>query len=229
MKNSFFALLFFTGIFCFAQEKEEIEELMNDAYKLVVPAEYDYFNLADSSEVLKLERYELDFPFISNSFFEENPDFNPDEFITKTAIAKKINWKDYNIEKAAISSYQDVPKYSKRFKVQTIVSYDTSQRVVDSLENTKAYNEIIIKREKGWSEERIEEEAKKKWEEWEQEYDKSIRKEDTGFYIFYTPLISQDKKYAIVQVGDHVPRKAAIYKKVNGKWVNVYVFKTLAY
>src|SRR5690606_677707 len=120
-----------------------------------------------------------------------------------------------------IGSYQEVPKYSKRFKIQTIVSYDTSQRIVDSLENTKAYNEIIIKREKGWSEKRLEEEVKRRWEEWEQEYDKSIRKEDTSFYIFYTPLISQDKKYAIVQVGDHVPRKAVIYKKVNGKWVNV--------
>ena len=217
MRNCFYLLLLLSCL-SFGQAKENIEELINIAYKEIVPADYNYFNLVDSSSVMKLNKYDLDFRE-HKKFFEENPDFNPEEFITKATIAQRLNWKDYIIEKAVIKAYKDFPRYAYHVRVSGLVPFNTPQRVIDSLKSNKRYD-IVVPVKKSWTKKRIEKETEKKW----QEYDAGFKPEDRNIYRFYTPLFSDDKLYAIVQLDGSGQGKYIVFKKVNGQWTKIYDF-----
>lgn len=220
MKKHLNILILLSTLICFSQDKKEIEELMNVAYKEIVQSNYTYFNLIDSSQTILLKQ--SDFDRFDKTFWIDSPDFDKKEFIAKAASAQKINWRDYKIEKAVVYSFEAVPKYATSTGFTRIIEFNTPKEVIDSLEQNKAYYEIIVPVKKSWSEKRIQKEINNKWK----EHYKNMPSEDIYYYRFYTPLLSEDKSYAIVRLDSNSGGSCFIFKKVNGEWIRVYKFRS---
>lgn len=220
MKYILQALLVFTSTLGFGQS-QKINELINQAYPEIVPSNFKYFNLIDSSNILRLDKYSLDtFNIEIRDFLKNNPDFSMPEFIEKSKVARKINWRDYSIKKSRIYSYDSIPKFESGFWRTITVPYNTSKKIFDSLEKKKEFDEIVIRVKANWNDDKIWEVATKKRKQDEMQ----IRKEDRRYFSFSTPLFSDDNKYAIIQLNKTSQGHCCIYKFQNNQWIKVLVF-----
>ena len=210
----------FSSIVCIGQSAD-IEALINVAYKEIVPQTFVYFNLVDSSFVMKFDKYKMDYREMEHkAFFKVNPEFNVSEFVALSLHAKKINWKNYSIENAAIYSYDSIPKFPEQVRITRYVTYDIQANLLDSLQKAKKYDEIIVPVKKFWGKKKIKEATETAWK----EYENNVKLENTLYFRFSTPLISTDKKYAVIELYTSGRGAYYIFKKVNGKWEFAYVF-----
>jgi len=199
---------------CFSQNNE-IEELVNKASEIVVPKDFKYYNLVDSSFVLDIDRLANSNPLLEK-FIKNNPDFKLSEFPSLSNGLGKLNWNNYKIEKAHLYSYNDIPKFATHLKLVTIISDKTSKSELDSLNRIKKYNEVIVPVKERWSKKRVEKEVEKKWGERNQ----SVELENKKYFKFSTPIFSSDHKYAIIQLVTGGERSITyIFKKVNNYWI----------
>ncbi|NDV47212.1 hypothetical protein D0T49_09160 [Paludibacter sp. 221] len=196
-------------------QNNEIEKLVNKASGIVVPKDFKYYNLLDSSFVLDVNRL-INYNPLFEKFIKNNTDFKLFEFLSSFDSLEKISWSNYKIEKAHLYSYDNIPKFATHSKLVTIISYKTSKSELDSLNRIKKYNEIIVPVKKWWPKKRIEKEIDKKWDERE----KNTVLENQKYFEFSTPVFSSNYKYAIIQLITGGERSMTyVFKKVDNDWI----------
>lgn len=210
--NIFFSL----SIFCFGQSRE-IEKLANEAAKTIVPKDFRYFNLVDSSFIMKIKHSTLsNYNPKLDEFIKDNPDFNVQEILSLSEKAERISWHNYKIDRAILYQYNNIPKFATHLRIIHEIPFETSQFIQDSLNQNKKYNEVILPVKKSWSKKRRNKEANKKWE----ERDKNTVLENKKYFIFSTPIFSSNGKYAIMQlITGGEGSITYVFKRKNKNWV----------
>lgn len=119
-------------------------------------------------------------------FLEKNPDFPIDYFVSLKIDSTKLNWKNYNLNLARANSWDSIPKYPIHTRM-TRFYCNISQKDFDSLNNTKSYDQIIIRVKPGWSRKKMDKVADQQWK----EYLGAFRKEDKIYLLdFKTHLFT---------------------------------------
>lgn len=207
-------------LFCIAQHSET-ELLLNVACKNVVPKEFHYFNMVDSSFVMDFDKYSLDVRERENKIFlDDNPEFNPEEFIALANKAKPQSWEGLKIENAVLYSKNTIPRFPTWHRNTRLIPYNTPKRTLDSLEQNKKYDELIIRVKESWSQKKIDRVTNKAW----RNYYDTIPPEKRTYFRVSTPLFSSNGKYAILQVNKAGSGACYIFQKTDGGWKQVYIF-----
>jgi hypothetical protein len=210
---AFLHIVLFTNLF---GQKTEIENLVNQAYKEVVPNNYEYYNLVDSSFVTYVDEYCFG-PDELYSLLKNYPNFPVDSFIQKSKDCMILNWKNYSLIKAKISQYASIPKIQSQSKIIRLVPFNTSDQSIDSLKKTNKFIEMVTPVKKHWSKNRLNKEIAKAWA----KYYNSIKAEDRIYYRFSTPLIFNN--YAIITMDAPLEGATYIFLKVNNVWKNIFI------
>lgn len=205
--------------FAFGQNKE-VGNLIGQVYQQVVPSNFNYYNLVDSSFVTKFDKYSLDKNELKD-LLKSNPDFPYDNFVLKCKDSGLISWAVYDLEKAKIYSYTSIPKFASQIRINRIVPYKTSQQSLDSLEKLKKYNEVIVPAKSTWSDKRRSKEIEKAWV----KYSDSKRPEDKVYFRFSTPIFSDNGLYVIITLNQSDRGATYIFKKIGDKWVEIFLFR----
>lgn len=214
MKSLTIFIFLSLSIICYS-ENNEIEKLINKAAEIVVPKDFKYYNLVDSSFVLNVNHLTRYNPLLEK-FIKNNPDFMLSEFLSSSNSVEKVDWNNFKIEKAHLYSYEDIPKFETHFKIVTIIPTNTSQHILDSLNSIKKYNEVIVPVKKWWSKKRIEKETKNKWD----ERHKNTLLENQKYFMFSTPVFSSKYEYAIIQLIVGGERGITyVLKKTDNNWM----------
>lgn len=208
MKKFFLLIILLCSNFIFSQ-KFETESLVNNFTKDFIPKEFKYYNLLNKSF-----RADFDVDYL-NEVIEDSglkiPFFRKDDFFNSKT---EINWNNYNLEKAHIFSDDKIPKFKSSFYEYILVDKKMSQKKFDSVVINKKYNQIVVKVNPKWSQE------KKKKEchiELKKQMD-NIKKEDQDFYSISTPIFSVDKKFAIISFRDCCHTVGYLYFYSNNNW-----------
>lgn len=208
-------LLLFTKLF---GQKAKIESLVNQAYKEIVPNNFEYYNLIDTSFVTRFDKYSFE-KYELDSLLQKYSDFPIDIFIQKEKDNLFLNWATYNLDKAKVYSYENIPKFESQVRFNRLIPFNTSQQTIDSLKKTKKYNEVIIPIKKHWSKKRIDKEIKKVWT----NYSNSIKIENKIYFFFSTPIIVDN--YAIITLNQTGRGATHIFKKEGDIWKEIFVFE----
>lgn len=199
--------------FCIGQNIE-IQKLVNEVSKVVVPKDFRFYNLVDSSfilDIMHLIPYNPEF----EKFTKDNPAFKLSDFSSATNELGQIDWNNYKINGAHLYPYNDVPKFATHLRLTTILSHKISKLELDSLNHFKKYNEIIVPIKKWWSKKRIEKEVEKKWT----ERDTNTILENKKHFRFSTPIFSSNQRYAIIEIITGGERSITyVFEKVNSNW-----------
>lgn len=190
MKYLFFLIL---PLGVFSQDLE-IEKLVNQLVQDEIPADFEYFNLVDSSFAghqnpwLKDEIKEVAIEF-------NLTDLNPEDFLIHPKDSV-LNWNDYKIEKTRINSYNKIPKLYFNLYRYIIVNDKISKTELDSLYRNKKENEFIVPVKNHWGKRRIRKEAEKT----KRDYQNFLQKEDAEYYSFSKPKFDSSRKYAMIEI-----------------------------
>ena len=207
-------LLFFTCSF-FAQ-KNEVKSLLEACIKDVVPSDFEYFNLVDSSFTMELDKYSLN-DIDDKSFLNEHQDFELLQFLENLKSTKKLNWNSFNLPNAKIYSIDSIPKFSENLRTNVIIINENNSEIVVDFINHK---QLRLVTGKSKTKKEIDEAIVKAWE----NFDKAIRKENKVYFKFSTPIFSDDKKYALIKINNSGSGKYYIYRKEKSSWVKIYTF-----
>lgn len=225
MKKPILFLFLCSFTFLCLGQNLEIEKLVNEASKTVVPKDFRFYNLVDSSFILNINHLTSYNPQLEK-FIKNNPDFKLSEFLAASNNLKKMNWHDYKINGAHLYSYNDIPKFATHLQLTTIIPYKISKSELDSLNNNKKYNEVIVPVKKWWSKKKIKKEVQKKWN----EQNERVILENKKYFKFSTPIFSLDFKYAIIEliIGGE---KSTTYvlKKIDNNWIPFSVISWYIY
>lgn len=214
-KLIFFIFSFGSAILCLGQSLE-IEKLVNEASKKVVPKDFRFYNLVDSSFILDINRLISSFNPQLEKFIKNNPDFKLSEFLSASYDLGKIDWHNYKINGVHLYPYNDIPKFATHLQLVTIISYKISKSKLDSLNHCKKYNEVIVPVKKWWSKKKIKKEVEKKWN----ERNESTILENKKYFNFSTPIFSLDFKYAIIElVTGGEGSTTYVFKKIDNDWI----------
>jgi hypothetical protein len=211
-------ILSFFSTFSFGQTKE-IENFINQAYQQIVPSNYAYYNLVDSSYATEFDKYSLEQDEL-NQILKDNPDFPINYFLQNGNEINILNWNNYHLEKAQVYSLKSIPKFAGQIRINHLVPFKTPKQKLDSLEKAKNYNEVIVPVKSSWGDKRKNKEIKKAWI----KYSNSIRTEDKIYFTFSTPFFSDTKLYAIVALNYSSGGAKYIFKKVDNKWTEIFMF-----
>ena len=129
--------------------------------------------------------------------------------------------KHYHLNKTKVYSLSSIPKFESQVRVNKIVQFKTSKQKLDSLEKTKEYNQVIVPIKSFWGDKRRKEEIEKAWT----KYSNNTRTEDKIYFRFSTPIFSDNKLYAIITLNQSGTGATHIFKKVDDKWTEIFVFK----
>lgn len=213
MRKLILLIFLFYSTFCIGQNIE-IEKLVNEVSKIVIPKDFRFYNLVDSSFILDINRI-TSYNSQLEKFIKKHPDFKLSEFLSASNNLEKINWHNYKIDGAHLYSYNDIPKFATHLRLTTIISYEISKFELDSLNHTKKYNEIIVPVKRWWSQKRIDREVNKKWDE---RNDNTIL-ENKKYFIFSTPIFSSNYEYAIIEIITGGEGSVTyVLKKVDNSW-----------
>lgn len=211
-------VVFFSSESVLAQNRE-FETLVNQVYMRIVPGNFSYYNLIDSSETIdhrlrQFERNELE------SLVQQHPDFPASYFIQQVKLdTTRISWRDYHLRNARVYSYAQIPRFPLGTRITRIMPFRASKAERDIIVGTKEYNEIFVPVKARWSKKRIQRKCKKAWA----RYDKSVRKENKVYFYFSKPVISPDGKYAIIGLNRSGGGAIHIFKKVEDQWMEIFV------
>lgn len=214
MKKLILFIFLFYSTFCLGQ-RLEIEKLVNEASKIVVPNEFKYYNLVDSSFILDIKRLTSYNPQLEK-FIKDNPDFKLAEFLSASNDLEKFDWHNYKINRAHLYSYNNIPRFATHSRLSTIISYKISKYELDSLSHTKKYNEVIVPVKKWWSKKRIEQEVEAKWN----ERNNSTILENKKYFIFSSPVFVANYEYAVIEIITGGEKSTTyVFKKVDDDWL----------
>lgn len=213
MRKLILFIFSFYSTFCIGQNIE-IEKLVNEVSKIVIPKDFRFYNLVDSSFILDINRV-ISYNSQLEKFIEKESDFKLSEFLSASNNLGEINWHNYKIDGAHLYPYNDIPKFTTHLRLTTIISSEISKFELDSLNHTKKYNEIIVPVKKWWSQKRIDKEVEKKWN----ERNNNIILENKKYFIFSTPIFSPNYEYAIIEIITGGEGSVTyVFKKVNNNW-----------
>jgi len=207
----FIAMLFFVTGTALAQQKD-IQNLIVAVVEKAVPPDFSYFHLVDSNFILRYATHLFD-KQVFKTFLTENPDFDPEEFAD--ANTRKINWSCYEIPKARVNPYAKIPHYESQFSVVTLLSSDTPDSVLEAKRRNNKSAGVFLKKQEHWTDDQKKEAIQKEQE----RYANSLKPEDKKYFEISTPIFSQNRYYAIIEVRNAVRGWCQVYKKVEGKWV----------
>lgn len=197
-------------------QKSEIENLINQASKKVVPTNFEYYNLIDSSFISNFGEHSLE-PRKLKELLKEHPDFPLEKFIKTQKDRYILNWADFNLKNAKIYPYATIPKFESQIRIVQLRPFNTPKPLLDSLKKSKKYNEIIVPVKRYWSEKRINKETEKAWE----DYSNSVKTENKVFFQFSTPIFVDN--YAIISLNTSGGGSQCIFKKINDKWERIFI------
>ncbi|MNK59714.1 hypothetical protein D3C87_788320 [compost metagenome] len=217
MKRNLIFIIFFLFNVCFGQNSET-EKLVNAVVNDIIPKDYQYFNLIDSSFIYNrdyhLEDDELEY------LTKEYPDFDFNKTIDKNRANKEIlNWKNFKILKAKLYNFENLPEYRTYNKHTVLIPFSESKITIDSLIKNKKKYELIFVYKKYWSKKKLKKEIDKAWK----KRTDNIIKENSTYYHFSTPYFS-DNGYAIISVDNADSGQSYIYKKENNDWKQIHIF-----
>ena len=203
-------------------QNSDIERLVNQLVKDEIPTNFSYFNLVDSSFIIQ-----ANFPFFEDEVkFQISQsdirDLNSSEFFQnrKDTI---LNWNNFQIENVKIKKEHEFPNF--HIDSYILIPLKTEKSKLDSLNQNKKENEIIVPIRKFWSKKRINKEIQKnKYRQFE-----NLPKEDFEYYYFSTPMFNSTKSYALISVKRINGGSYYIYKKQNGVWIKVLEFLRWVY
>lgn len=195
-----------------------IEDFINQAAREIVPANFNYYNLVDSSFIIKFNQYSFE-PDDHKQILAQYPDFPLDSFLTQVGKSTLINWKDFDLSKAKLYSRQTVPKLETGIRVFKTVSYDTPKKIIDSLNNLKPHTALTVPVKKHWNNERIDQACDKAYE----QYIKRVPREERVYFRFSTPLIIDD--YAMVSLNTTGSGATYIFKRINNFWQKIFMLE----
>lgn len=219
MKYLFFLIL---PLGVFSQDLE-IEKLVNQLVQDEIPADFEYFNLVDSSFVGHQNPWLKD--EIKETAIEFNlKDLNPEDFLIHPKDSV-LNWNDFKIEKARINSYDKILKLHSNLYSLMIVNDKISKAELDSLYQNKNENEFIAPVKNHWGKRRIRKEAEKT----KRDYQNSLRKEDCEYYSFSKPKFDSSGKYALIEVNRSQGGSYYLYSNKSGMWKQIARFGFWAY
>lgn len=214
MKKYILFIFFILSISCLSQTLE-IEKLVNKASTIVVPNDFKYFNLVDSSFILDIKCLISYNPQIQK-FIKDNPDFKSAEFLSTSNNLEKKHWHSYKINRVHLYPYNDIPKFTTHLRIIKEVPYKTPKSELDSLSRTKEYNQVIVPVKKWWSKKRGNREIEEKWA----ERHNNTKLEDKEYFKFSTSIFSLNYEYAVIEVitgGEG--RVICVFKKVDDDWL----------
>lgn len=220
MKKVFFSTAFILlfGTIGFSQNSE-IRLLMRNATSVVVPNNFKYFHLVDTSFPIEFDEKSMsknELQQLRNDF----PDFPYEEFLS---LAKSdtsfIDWNDFEIKNAKIHQYQDIPKFHNLIRNYQLVPYDISKKELDEINRSKQSDVAIVRVKKEWDEQRIQRECNDVYS----QSAKNLKKEDTTYFWFSKPLVSK-KGFALVTLNESNKGATYVFKKTDGQWKKIFVF-----
>ncbi|WP_143736312.1 hypothetical protein [Moheibacter sediminis] len=220
MKKIFFSTAFILlfGLMGFSQNSE-IKLLMKNATSVVVPNNFKYFHLVDSSFPIDFDEKSMtsnELQKLRNDF----PDFPYEEFLS---LAKSdtslIDWNDFEIKNARIHQYQNIPQFRNLIRNYQLVPYDISKKELDEINRNKQSDVAVVRVKKEWDEQRIQRECH---DVYNQNY-KNIKKEDSDYFWFSKPLMSK-KGFALITLNESNKGATYVFKKIDGQWKNIFVF-----
>lgn len=199
-------------------QNTDFENLINQIYTDIVPKDFEYYNLVDSSFITKFDQYSLE-PDELTVIKTKYRDFPYEKFIQKSKIFEIINWKNYHLKNAKIYSIDSIPKFESQIKSTILVPYKINQEELDSLNKVKKYYEVIVPIKKSWGRKKIDKEIEKTWD----ERSKNVKAENKIYFRFSTPLIIND--YAIITLNQSGRGASYLYKYIDGFWTQIFIFK----
>jgi len=212
----FLCICFFFSVTS-AQHKT-IEDFINQAAEEIVPANFAYYNLVDSSFTPKFDQYSFEEGEFKQ-MLAQYPDFPVDSFLRQVEKTSLVDWKNFTLTRAKLYPMQAAPTLDAGGRFFKTVSYDTPKETIDSLNNSKPHIAVYVPVRKRWSNKRIEKACNKAYE----QYVNSIPQEDRVCFDFSTPLFVGD--YALVSLNKTGRGATYIFKKVNGSWDKIFVFE----
>ena len=220
MKKILFSTAFIVllGSIGFSQNSE-IKSLMKNAAASVVPQNFKYFHLVDSSFPTEFDDKSMS-AMESEKLTKDFPDFPYEEFLS---LAKSdtsfINWNDFELQNAKIHPYQNIPAFNNLIRNYQLVPYDISKRELDEINKNKQSDVAVVRVKKQWDEKRVQQECQHVYN----EKSKSIKKEDASYFWFSKPLVSK-KGFAIVTLNESDKGATYVFKKTHGQWKKIFVF-----
>lgn len=200
-------------------QNSEIKLLMKNVASVVVPLDFKYFHLVDSSFPTEFDEKSMtvnEVQQLKNDF----PDFPYDEFLS---LAKSdtsfIDWNDFEIQKAKIHPYQNIPTFNNLVRNYQLVPYNISKNELDEINRNKYSDVVVVRVKKQWDEQRIQKECQDVYN----SNLKNIKKEDASYFWFSKPLVSK-KGFALVTLNESNKGATYIFKKTDGQWKKIFVF-----
>lgn len=210
-----FSLLFFLLFAFYNGQNNDIRNLVNTALNDLVPKDYKYYNLIDSSFIYNdyyIEENELEI------IKKENHDFNFEELATKNKGEQQLlSWGDFNLDKAHIHTFKSLPEYETYTRVTNLIPFNSPKKIYDSIVNNKK-NQLVIKYKDSWSKRQTQKKIDKAWK----KHFNKIKLENRTYNMVSTPLILDN--YAIITIRNSNGGENYIYRKLNKKWVQIWSF-----
>lgn len=224
MKLILYCFLLVLPLSVFSQKDPKIEDFINQIYSEIVPSDFRFYNLVDSSFVYVFDdfSFELD-KALFNGIKSDHSDFSLDELKNESKKSVLINWRVYNLEKAKVSSQDSIPKYFGWTRFTRAVPFNTSKSQLAEMNKTKKINEIFLPIRKTWSNKKISKKSDKAWE----KYANSFEKENKTYFEFSTPVFFGN--FALIQYYGRGGGATLIFKNVNGHWEKITMFNLFAY
>jgi len=244
-----FVIFVFLSINSFGQDKKEIEEFINQIATQIVPKEFEYYNLLDTSIVIyhfdkiintvsdqykntkinSLSIEEID--KLLESHYNQNLKDYRDFISQKNTIENdslRVNWNDYNLQNAHIYSENNLPNkvLTASLKQSSIVRF-SSYKKTEKAKNNLQSNELLVPMKHWWlvkpfvNRKCLFKIGDKKW----QEYKQNLKDEDRTFYKISMPVFSENKQFAIISFVSYSGGKGGtyIFKKEENKWVRYHL------
>ncbi|WP_133945435.1 hypothetical protein [Epilithonimonas xixisoli] len=218
MKKFFLLIILLCSNFIFSQ-KADTESLVNSFTKDFVSKDFEYYNLLDESFSINFDVDNLN-EAIESYGLEKEISFKKQDFIISKS---KINWNEFNLNKAKVYSDDKIPKFKSSFYEYILVDKKMSQKKFDSIISNKKYNQIFVRVNPKWNEEKKRKECHIELKKQEG----NIKKEDQDFYSISTPIFSVDKKFAIISFRDCCHTVGYLYFYSNKNWQQYFEFYRL--
>lgn len=218
-KHFIFSIYILISNFLFCQ-KSETENLVNIFYQEFVPTNFQYYNLLDKSFTPDFDIDNLNEAIEEANLQKEISLFKKEDFLIPNS---GLNWNYYHLEKVRVSDYDNIPKFKSSFREYQLIDRRISKKKFDSIIANKKYNQIIIKGNTNWSNE-------KKRKKFEEEYNRqlnNIKKEDQDYFSISTPIFSVDNKFAVIYYEDCCHRFGYLYRFSNNQWKQYLLFYRL--
>jgi len=247
MKNWTFVIIVFFSVNLFGQDKKQIEEFINQIATQIVPKEFEYYNLLDSSivihyfdRVINEVKANSDQSYFKSLSLEEMDKLleirnyvglkEYRDFISQKNTIKNdsliVNWNDYNLQNAHIYSKDNLPnKVLVAHLEHRYITRFSSYKKAENLKSNLQSNELLVPMKHWWlvkpfvNRKYLFKIEREKWE----EYRQNLKDEDQRYYEISIPVFSENRQFAIISfISSAGEGGTYIFIKDENKWVRYH-------